>query len=75
MNARYGGRCIGGLVLKPGRVRGATARIAAAPALPEAERRRVAAAVEGVEDDGLKNALDRLGQAVVGAEHRARTKA
>ena len=75
VNARYGWRCIGRLVLKQGPVRRATARIAAAPALPVAERRRVAAAVDGVEDDGLKNALDRLGQAVVGAEHRARTKA
>lgn len=75
VNARYGWRCIGRLVLKQGPVRRVGPRIVAAPPLPEAERRRVAAAVEGVEDDGLKDALDRLGQAVVGAEHRTRTKA
>lgn len=66
INAYYGWRCIGRIVLKQGPVRRALPRAKAAPALPEAERQRVAAAVEAVDEDRLRDALDRLGQAVMG---------
>jgi len=65
INGYYGWRCVGRIVLKQGPV----GRPASAPAKPAslgpAERLRVAAALHGVAEDGLRAALDRLGTAVL----------
>lgn len=66
VNAYYGWRCLGRMVLKQGPVRRDPRRTRAAPALAEEDRRHVAAVVAGVEEEGLRAALDRLGRAVVG---------
>ena len=71
INARYGWRCVGRIVLKQGPVRRAEVPTPARPApLGEAERRRVAAALDGVADDGLRAALDRLGAAALASPDR-----
>jgi hypothetical protein len=74
VNAHYGWRCVGKLVLKQGPVRRAPGRPAPPAPLPEAERMRIADAVAGVDDEGLRGALDRLGHAVVGSVKAAPTK-
>lgn len=68
INAVYGWRCIGRLVLKQGPV-GREARRPRPPApVPSADDcRRVAVATAPVEDDGLREALARLGHAVAAA--------
>ena len=71
INAYYGWACVGRLVLRQGRVRRATARSAAA-AIDPARRGEVALAVSQIADDPLREALDRLGVAVVGSEGGAR---
>jgi hypothetical protein len=75
VNAHYGWRCVGRVVLKPGPVKRPPAPPPPAPALTEDERRRVTEAIGEVGEDALRDALERLGQAVVGARHGARTKA
>jgi len=76
VNAHYGWRCIGRIVLKQGPVRRNAGAPEPAPNVDETERQRIGAAVEAIADDHLKAALDRLGRAVVGAQSRARrTKA
>ena len=76
VNAHYGWRCVGRIVLKQGPVRRDLPPRREAPELGEAERQRIGAAVEAIADGDLKAALDRLGQAVVGAQKgTARTKA
>jgi hypothetical protein len=70
VNAHYGWRCIGRIVLKQGPVRRAVRPRRSVPTLGEAERRRVEAATEPVADEKLKAALGRLGEAVVGAAQR-----
>jgi hypothetical protein len=77
VNARYGWRCIGRLVLKQGPVRREAPEPASVPTLCEADRQRVADAVADVADEGVRAALDRLGRAVIGAGRKAdaRTKA
>ena len=72
VNAHYGWRCIGRIVLKQGPVHRAAPAEAPARSLGEEERRRIAEAVEEVGEEGLRAALDRLGQAVVGAERGAK---
>ena len=63
VNAHYGWRCIGRLVLKQGPVRrAATANRPPAVRLDEAERGRIGEAVGGIGEDGLKDALGRLGR-------------
>jgi len=75
VNAHYGGRCAGKLVLKQGPVRRAgEARRPPAPPLPETERARIADAVAGVDEEGLRGALDRLGQAVARSRKASPTK-
>jgi hypothetical protein len=74
VNAHYGWRCVGKLVLKQGPVRRAPGRPAPPAPLPEAERMRIADAVAGVEEEGLRGALDRLGNAVLGSAKAAPTK-
>jgi hypothetical protein len=76
VNAHYGWRCVGKIVLKQGPVRRpSSSRPSPAPPLPEAERARIAQALAGVEEEGLRGALDRLGQAVAGARKEPPTKA
>ena len=76
VNAHYGWRCVGKLVLKQGPVRRtASSRAAPAPPLPETERARIADAIAGVEEEGLRGALDRLGQAVARTAKGRPTKA
>jgi len=75
VNAHYGWRCIGRVVLKQGPVKRRAPPPPPAPALTEDDRRRVTEAVENVGEDALRGALERLGQAVVGARHGARPKA
>jgi hypothetical protein len=67
VNAHYGWRCIGRIVLKQGPVRRFRAEPAPPPRISDEDRRRIGAAVEPIADDGLRGALDRLGQAVVGS--------
>ena len=76
VNAHYGWRCVGRIVLKQGPVRRAEPALPAAPRLSEAERQRVGDAVDGIAEDGLKAALDRLGRAVIAGQGPGRpTKA
>jgi hypothetical protein len=70
LNAHYGWRCIGRIVLKQGPVRRDARPLPQVPQLSEAERRQVGAALEPISDEKLKAALDRLGHAVVGFAHR-----
>lgn len=65
INAVYGWRCIGKLVLKQGPVGREARRARPAPPIPTAEDcRRVAVATAPVAEDGLRAALTRLGHAV-----------
>lgn len=66
VNAHYGWRCVGRIVLKQGPVRRSTARPEPPVRVGEEGRRVVAASVAGIEEDGLRSALDRLGLAVLG---------
>ncbi len=70
VNAHYGWRCIGRIVLKQGPVRHKTRPAPESPSLGAAERSRIGAAVAPIADEKLKAALDRLGQAVVGSGPR-----
>lgn len=73
INAYYGWRCVGRVVLKQGPVRQTAPPALAKPTpLGEAERRRIAAALDGVAEDGLRVALDRLGTAVLANPGRSR---
>ncbi|GJE46885.1 hypothetical protein AEGHOMDF_6094 [Methylobacterium soli] len=66
INAHYGWACIGKIVMQQGRIdRGA--RRHAAPSIDPARRGEVALAVSQIGDEGLRDALDRLGTAVVAA--------
>lgn len=69
VNAFYGWRCAGRLVLKQGPVR---RRAAIAPPAPlgAAERERIAASLAAIGPDDLRAALERLGIAVATSEHR-----
>jgi hypothetical protein len=71
VNVYYGWRCIGKLVLKQGPVRRPEKKRPTIPALREADRQRVDAALAPIEEESLKAALDRLGQAVVGSRTKA----
>jgi hypothetical protein len=73
VNTYYGWRCIGKLVLKQGPVRRVEKKRPVTPPLTTADREKVDAALRSIEEDSLKAALDRLGQAIVGS--RSRTKA
>jgi len=71
VNVYYGWRCIGKLVLKQGPVRRAEKKRPALAVLAPADRERVDAALETIEEEPLRAALDRLGQAVVGTPTKA----
>jgi hypothetical protein len=67
INAHYGWRCVGRMVLKQGPVRPGKGPERPQPSLSEAERRQVGDAVQGVAEEDLRAALGRLGEAVIGA--------
>ena len=68
MNAHYGWRCVGKLVLKQGPVRRLPAPRRPARPLSEAERVRVDSALAPIAEDRLRDALSRLGRAVLAQE-------
>jgi hypothetical protein len=75
INAHYGWRCVGRIVLKQGPVPRAKPKTSAAPELTAEERRALRQRTAAVGEEPLRKALDRLGAAVVGSKHRdARTK-
>jgi hypothetical protein len=67
VNAHYGWRCVGRLVLKQGPVRRPETKAPRVQSLDPAERERVGKAVEPIVEEELRSALDRLGQAVIGS--------
>ena len=75
VNTYYGWRCIGRLVLKQGPVRKPAPPQASAPTLSQDDQRRVIEAVQKVDEDALRDALQRLGQAVMGGRTGSRPKA
>ncbi|MXQ13690.1 DUF721 domain-containing protein [Microvirga makkahensis] len=68
VNTYYGWRCIGRIVLKQGPVRRVERKPPPAPPLTPAEMTKVDTAIDGIAEDGLKAALDRLGRAIVGSK-------
>jgi hypothetical protein len=63
INAHYGWACVGRIVMRQGRIAG-PARKSAQPPLDPVRRGEVALAVSKIEDEGLRDALDRFGVAV-----------
>jgi len=72
VNTYYGWRCIGKLVLKQGPVRRVEKKQPAPPVLSRADREKVGRAVEPIEEEPLRAALDRLGQAIVSSGSRTK---
>ena len=72
VNTYYGWRCIGKLVLKQGPVRRVEKKRPAPPVLSQADRDKVGRAVEPIEEEPLRAALDRLGQAIVSSGSRTK---
>jgi hypothetical protein len=72
VNTYYGWRCIGKLVLKQGPVRRIEKKRPAPPAISPADREKVGKAVSSIEEEALKAALDRLGQAIVSSGSRTK---
>jgi hypothetical protein len=76
VNAHYGWRCVGRIVLKQGPVRRAPPKRRPTITVSEAARRQVGSAVEPIAEEGLRAALGRLGEAVIGSSaSEKRTKA
>ena len=71
VNAHYGWRCVGRLVLKQGPVRRPQKEKAPEFRLDAAEQARVAGALEPIAEPPLRRALDRLGTAVLATERRS----
>jgi hypothetical protein len=71
VNAYYGWRCVGRLVLKQGPVRRTPPEGVPSFELDAAEAGRVAAATGPIVDEPLKEALGRLGTAVLATERRS----
>lgn len=69
INAHYGWACVGRIVLQQDRV-GRAGRSASPPTVDPERRGAVALAVSRIEHDGLRDALDRLGIAVVATPQR-----
>jgi hypothetical protein len=72
VNTYYGWRCIGKLVLKQGPVRRIETRKPPVRTLSPADREKVDAVLAPIEEERLKAALDRLGQALVGSNPRTK---
>jgi hypothetical protein len=70
VNAFYGWRCVGRLVLKQGPVTRPAPPVETLREPGPAERARIAGSLGGIEEDELRVALERLGTAVVAAERR-----
>lgn len=66
VNAVYGWRCVGRLVLKQGPVRRSRPPIAPPRTLDASERRALATRLAVIDEAPLRAALDRLGEAVLG---------
>jgi hypothetical protein len=64
VNAHYGWACIGRIVMRQGRIERPMRRPSPAPIDP-VRRGEVALAVSRIADEGLRDALDRLGIAIV----------
>lgn len=64
VNAHYGWACIGRIVMRQGRIERPARRPPPVPADP-IRRGEVALAVSRIADEGLRDALDRLGTAIV----------
>ncbi|MBZ6075977.1 DUF721 domain-containing protein [Microvirga puerhi] len=75
VNTYYGWRCIGKLVLKQGPVRRIEKPRPVPRPLTEADRERLSTATRPIEEEPLRAALDRLGEAIVGSGSGTRTKA
>jgi hypothetical protein len=72
VNTYYGWRCIGKIVLKQGPVRRIEKKKPMAPALTPADKAKVSSAIGVIEEEGLRAALDRLGQAIVSSGSRTK---
>jgi hypothetical protein len=72
VNAHYGWRCIGRIVLKQGPVHRFEPKRPAPVKVSPADRRKVESAVEPIEEAGLRAALERLGEAVIGSTPRTK---
>jgi hypothetical protein len=76
VNAHYGWRCLGRIVLKQGPVRRGRPAKPVTPVLGESDRQRLSQVVGDVAEEGLREALARLGEAVIRSERGpGRTKA
>ena len=64
VNAHYGWACIGRIVMRQGRIERPARRPAPTPVDP-IRRGEVALAVSRIADESLRDALDRLGTAIV----------
>ncbi len=71
VNAHYGWACIGRIVLKQGRLQSGLRRVSARSIDPQS-REAVAKAVAPIATEPLRDALDRLGLAVLGSEAKGR---
>ncbi|GEO98195.1 DUF721 domain-containing protein [Methylobacterium haplocladii] len=67
INAHYGWACVGRIVMKQGRVQSGRRRTVP-PTIDSARRGEIALAVSRIEEHGLRDALDRLGIAVIASE-------
>lgn len=74
INARYGWRAVHRIVLKQGPVPRPAAPRKPPPELGPEERARLAALTSGVAEEPLRDALDRLGDAVLRAERSGRRR-
>ena len=74
VNAHYGWRCVGRIVLKQGPVPRAKPGPAPPAALSEADRKRLAETTAAIDEAPLREALDRLGSAVLGSDGASCTK-
>jgi hypothetical protein len=71
VNAHYGWRCVGRLVLRQGPVRRPGPDAVPEFRLSEAEQARVAGATQPIEEAPLKQALGRLGAAILASDRPA----
>ena len=75
VNSHYGWRCIGRIVLKQGPVRRAEPPRRPSPRVTPEDAKAIEAVLEPIVEDSLRNALARLGTAVVGSSTKGeRTK-
>jgi hypothetical protein len=75
VNSHYGWRCVGRIVLKQGPVRRAEPPRRVVPQVTPEDAKAIEAALEPIVEEPLRNALARLGMAVVGTSTKGeRTK-